>query len=372
MSAAYGYQIERPVETPKFVVVSGVLHALLAMAILTMNMGFPQIKAPPVVEVEFLSANSLDLIPVPSSKHAAPKKKSVVTESPNPKSYSEVLIPKVHHIKIPKKIKAAKVHKLLPPAPAKIKVRVSKAKIITQAKPQAKAGRKIAPMVYKGESVVEAPQLNTQDFERSMRSKEVINEKSNFDTQELNSAFEEVEDNNPAGLEQAKKEFSEKSDTAKLENEEALKTLEKENKERSDRMAAVAAQRRAEQIAGGLTNSRKSSVNGTGTGDPQGGNIRSLEDLRQVNGNVKPRYDYADRLAGRQGEIVFLAYVTRSGQLNQFKMIKGTGHQTLDQKTLKALQTWKFYPGQEGWVEIPFKWDLKGGAQEMPARLRVK
>jgi TonB family protein len=87
-------------------------------------------------------------------------------------------------------------------------------------------------------------------------------------------------------------------------------------------------------------------------------------------GNQRPQYDAQDRLNQRQGEVAFLAYVSREGSIVNFKMTKSSGHRELDAKTLKAIKNWRFYPGQEGWVEIPFKWDLKGGPQEMPTTLR--
>ena len=87
-------------------------------------------------------------------------------------------------------------------------------------------------------------------------------------------------------------------------------------------------------------------------------------------GNQRPQYDAEDRLHQRQGEVAFLAYVSRDGSVVSYKMMKSSGHRELDAKTLKAIKGWKFYPGQEGWVEIPFKWDLKGGPQEMPTTLR--
>jgi TonB family protein len=100
--------------------------------------------------------------------------------------------------------------------------------------------------------------------------------------------------------------------------------------------------------------------------------VRALEELKQKPGNKKPLYDNEDRLNQRAGEVSFLALINKAGEPVQFKLVKSTGHKTLDLKTLKAIRNWKFYPGQEGWVEIPFKWDLQGGAQEMPATLRRK
>ncbi|MNT35500.1 hypothetical protein D3C72_1715310 [compost metagenome] len=68
---------------------------------------------------------------------------------------------------------------------------------------------------------------------------------------------------------------------------------------------------------------------------------------------------------------MFYAYISKEGQPTQFRMVKSTGFRNLDGKTLVALKKWRFYPGQEGWVELPFRWDLKGGAQEDGGRLRA-
>lgn len=107
-----------------------------------------------------------------------------------------------------------------------------------------------------------------------------------------------------------------------------------------------------------------------GSSPNSAGGIRNIKDLRQKPGNKAPNYDAQDRYQRKSGEIILAAYVTKAGDLSSFKMIKSTGHRSLDLKTLKALKGWKFYPGQEGWVEIPFVWDLKGGVREMPTTLR--
>jgi TonB family protein len=104
-------------------------------------------------------------------------------------------------------------------------------------------------------------------------------------------------------------------------------------------------------------------------GEPAG--VRSLDQLRQKPGNPRPMYDNTERLRGDQGAVVFYAYITKEGQPSQFRMVKSTGFRNLDGKTLVALKKWRFYPGQEGWVELPFRWDLKGGAQEDGGRLRA-
>jgi TonB family protein len=136
--------------------------------------------------------------------------------------------------------------------------------------------------------------------------------------------------------------------------------------------AAKAASREAEaKEAAARAQVAASDKAGSGIGGVNGP-IRDVSDLRAMPGNKRPQYDSDDRLLGRQGEVAFLAYVTKDGSISKFKLLKSTGHRELDSKTYAAIRTWKFYPGQEGWVEIPFRWDLKGGPQEVPATLRRK
>ncbi|WP_413582936.1 energy transducer TonB [Bdellovibrio sp. HCB288] len=104
-------------------------------------------------------------------------------------------------------------------------------------------------------------------------------------------------------------------------------------------------------------------------GAPTG--VRSLDQLKQMPGNKRPQYSEDERLQGHQGKVSFEAYITKDGVPVQFKMKQSTGYRNLDKKTLAALKSWRFYPGQEGWVEMPFSWDLKGGVQEVKGRLRT-
>jgi TonB family protein len=104
-------------------------------------------------------------------------------------------------------------------------------------------------------------------------------------------------------------------------------------------------------------------------GQPEG--VRSLDQLRQMPGNQRPQYAREERLRGDKGAVVFYAYISKEGHPSQFRLVKSTGFRNLDKKTLSALKQWRFYPGQEGWVELPFRWDLKGGAEEDGGRLRA-
>ncbi len=123
----------------------------------------------------------------------------------------------------------------------------------------------------------------------------------------------------------------------------------------------------------GLGSDLASTGKGPNAGDPgsPSGNVRSLDQLRQMPGNPRPQYDPKERQRGDQGTIDFYAYVSKEGTLNKFSLKKSTGFRNLDSKTLAALKKWRFYPGQEGWVELPFQWDIKGGVQEIGGRLRT-
>lgn len=129
---------------------------------------------------------------------------------------------------------------------------------------------------------------------------------------------------------------------------------------------AVAAGKAAAGRGSGSTGANKTSE--ALSGEPDG--VRSLDQLRQIPGNPKPQYSIDERLRREQGMVAFHAYISKSGLPTNFRIMKSTGFRNLDGKTLAALKKWKFYPGQEGWVEIPFKWDIKGGVQEMPTLLR--
>lgn len=148
---------------------------------------------------------------------------------------------------------------------------------------------------------------------------------------------------------------------------------EKAARDREAALAAAAAKNRgfgngAPTDGRGYGSEGADAVSGARAGIPDG--IRSLDQLKQMPGNPKPQYSNDERLKRHQGQVIFYAYVTTEGRTSQFKMAQSTGFRNLDGKTLAALKKWKFYPGQEGWVEIPFKWDIKGGVQEMPTLLR--
>lgn len=222
--------------------------------------------------------------------------------------------------------------------------------------------------------------------------KAIAQEKGALDS--MASAFAaEQEDDLSALSDQAKAEASENEAAAadlRQRNAKAVASALAAEKADADRAAqakaaAAAANARAkaqaaaeknghgngqgQSVGSGAGNSGENKPQTAQAGSPQG--VRSLDQLRQMPGNPRPRYDRDERLKGHQGEVAFLAYISKSGSVTQFRLTKSTGFRNLDSKTLAALKKWRFYPGQEGWVELPFKWDLKGGTEQDGGMLRA-
>lgn len=228
---------------------------------------------------------------------------------------------------------------------------------------------------------------------------------------ELEDNFKNIDKSNAAAIQAQRAELDEETKQVADEKDEALQALENENKaqaramenaleaKRTKNAAALAQVKAAEQAARekaarenelakqaranalaaksqgqaanggkGADSSGANEASNASSGEPNG--VRSLDQLRQVPGNPKPQYSVEERMQRQQGLVAFHAYITKSGQPSQFRLTQSTGYRNLDGKTLAALKKWKFYPGQEGWVEIPFKWDIKGGVQEIPTLLR--
>ena len=232
----------------------------------------------------------------------------------------------------------------------------------------------------------------------------VAAQQGNLGDDAFENEFKNIDQSNAAAVRAEKSELDNETKLIADQQDEALQALENDNKARARAMedslnatrsknaAALKQVKAAEQASAekaakdaaiakaaaagrGDTNagqgSGKSGADKSGTGiagDPN--SVRTLDQLRQVPGNPKPQYSNDERLRREQGAVAFHAYISKAGQPTQFRIMQSTGYRNLDGKTLAALKRWKFYPGQEGWVEIPFKWDLKGGVQEMPTLLR--
>jgi TonB family protein len=236
------------------------------------------------------------------------------------------------------------------------------------------------------ESEIEAPILETEEFEQTLKSDVKFHAKK-FDENSISEDLEKVDRENSYKVAALQKDLDKQADDFMSEQEEDMKNLSQDviqsnaqlkeqidNNKKAD-LAKVAQAKEAEELAqkrAAAQAEKDSQASALARSYGVNGRVRSLEDIKQMPGNRKPYYDPEDRLARRQGAVSFLAYVSKDGKITQFKLLQGTGHRTLDAKTLNAIRSWRFYPGQEGWVEIPFKWDLKGGPQEMPATLRRK
>lgn len=155
---------------------------------------------------------------------------------------------------------------------------------------------------------------------------------------------------------------------ARLKASENAATAERAAREKAEALAAASRGRGTGDAGVGRGSSGANETAIAAAGAPTG--VRSIDQLRQIPGNPKPSYSVEERLNRQQGRVTFQAYVTKEGGLTNFRLLTSTGYKNLDGKTLAALKKWRFYPGQQGWVEIPQVWTLKGDVQQMPATLR--
>lgn len=265
-------------------------------------------------------------------------------------------------------------------------------------KPVAKASSSRI-QAFKGPSVADVPEtledIDAPDLDDSaIKAAEIapLNDRA-FEDQ-----FNKIDKRHQKGINRIAKALDSDLDETAKEADDALADLDKENAEEAVRAAAYqeglkkknadalaaarAAAAKEAQGRGGpgaaVGSSKGLAENGstTGGGSKGGttgaavgvpGGVRKLEDLRQMPGNPRPNYSDDERFAKQQGTATFFAYISRDGVPMQFKQSRSTGFTNLDSKTLAALKKWRFYPGQEGWVEIPFMWDLRGGAKELSA-----
>ncbi|WP_413569079.1 energy transducer TonB [Bdellovibrio sp. HCB117] len=395
-------------KTPKFVTLSAAVHAAAILAIAVMTV--------PLVETAKTETITIEIEDVPAPVMKAPRGARVPpTQGGTPVDQSTPLVEKMEEAGSPGDIVVAK-----PSAPTKTKAKAaakSVAKALPAKAPKAssqavagKAARSIAPKTtFKAVPMtiddIEAPELDQGEL-----SKAAVASNLNED---FNDDFENIDRSQRSAIEGEKRSMEAMAAALAAEQDEDLNALADANQEEADRLAAaqnslrernaksIASALAAERAAAAAASARQAAAreaaakkgglggngNGLGMKDGEGaGNsgskgpgtqlsgmpsgVRSLDQLRQMPGNPRPQYDREERRRGDQGEIAFVAYINKQGYVSQFKMLKSTGFRNLDSKTLAALKKWRFYPGQEGWVELPFRWDLKGGVQEDGGLLR--
>ncbi len=380
------YRAPAEAKTGRFVSLSALIHMGLAFAVTLASVPVIHEAKTETIEIEVPGSAAPVVATAATPRAPAPEKIATVKAEALPEKTvtpAPVAVPvaKVQEVVTKKSTPA--------PAPKAKAVHVAKARV---AVPHAvKAAAPAAPKLATIDDI-DSPEVDVDKDVQHALIPTAYNE--NLD-----------EDLSKVDKEQAHKLAEEKSQLEKdaaavdAENEKALKNLDAENKKQAAALAAVnearrdqeqkaIAQARAEesaaaeaaaaaraneaqrQRAAAIAAAEATAANAGPGGTPQG--IRDLKDLRQMPGNPIPRYSAQERLHNQQGKVAYYAYVQKDGRLTSFRQIATTGHSNLDSKTLQALQQWKFYPGQEGWVELPFQWNLEGETQSVDGLLRTK
>lgn len=336
----------------RFIVTSGLVHIITATAIILIN-HVPQEIENELVEIEFSPSainSAPEIAPLPDKIVTAeePQQAPLVAPIPEPKTPEPVALVKPLAKSVAPKIS----HPVAPPPIKSTPATLDDIQIPNlddSALVAAKSDSKLNPQDL-DEDLNQVDQQHEKQLEAvSSQIAEETDDTENSLTESANSAAEHL------------KKEKEAAAAAIAARAEALR------KEEADAQAQARA--KAQEIAQAQAETEAPKNAGPG---PVNTEVRALEQLRQMPGNPKPQYGSEERLRGDQGVIILQAFVTQQGNLSDFKLLQSTGHRNLDAKTLKALKQWRFYPGQEGWVELPFNWNLKGGPQEMPAFLRRK
>lgn len=369
----------------KFVGLSAALHIGLIIGLLSMS-------------ASFLETPKLEIVTVDLSEKIGPKAIPDGVEDALPSQGTQMAsapAPSLEATPEPLDEPTAPVVATPPPARPKAVVKAAPAPVAKRSAPAVVA--KSAPTAPREEVPAQIDDIESP----VLVAPPVVPEEQSIDPEEIETAVGKVDEDHGKAVAAAQTQLD---DDAKQLDEEQEKQLEAANAQAEQEKAAMAAkaealrkknaqaaaaaaalaaqQSAAAQAAKEAREAEgraraKAANEGDGSGDSgvlaaapaQGtpGGVRTLEQLRQMPGNPKPTYSEQERLANQSGDAVFLAYIDRSGVPTQLRQTRSTGHANLDQKTIDALKQWKFYPGQEGWVEIPIHWDIKGGPQERSA-----
>lgn len=83
--------------------------------------------------------------------------------------------------------------------------------------------------------------------------------------------------------------------------------------------------------------------------------------------NPKPHYPGIARSRHWQGLVQLRVYVTPEGLCGELALLKGSGHDELDEAAMAAVKGWKFVPGKldekpvASWVTVPIEFQLRDG-----------
>lgn len=392
-------------KTSRFMTLSATLHAAIVLVVAMITV--------PLVEEVKTETITIEIEDVPQPKLAPRGARVPPTQGGLPVAADTPLVEKMEDAGSPGDVVVAK-----PKAATKTASKAAKAAPAKAAKSSAKApaiaakgGRSIAPKTEFKAVPMTIDDIEAPELDEGALAKHAVASNMNAD---FNEDFDNIDSAQGTAVDNERRSMDALAAAMAAEQDEHLAALDADNQAEADKLAAMQnemRQRNAKAISSALANERAAALaaaaakekaaqdaaakraglggegNGRGmgkgagagnsgspgqgtalAGEPNG--VRSLDQLRQMPGNPRPRYDRQERLRGDQGAVVFYAYITKEGYPQKFRMMQSTGFRNLDSKTLAALKKWRFYPGQEGWVELPFRWDLKGGAMEDGGMLR--
>ncbi len=401
--------------TYSFVALSTVAHVAMATAVMVMQIDLPKSQPQDLTQIEILSASSPAAAALSQAPVEAPTSKSALAPEPSVLQPEEIVVAPAPKVKAhsEKVVAAAKTSKATKAAPIEAKALKTEPKEIPAVLPIVENADLDSSSVAEAQTELKeediADDLSKVDQEESAKVAAAHAALAEETDQEMKAQEEKLAAIQKANEEETAKqakadadkrakekqallaavaaqqaaekaEAAKQAEMARQQHEQAEKIRQAEAARKAEQARIAAAEEKARQDAAVAAQAAAIAAAGQGNGGNQqqaqaagqgsGDQVRSLDELRQMPGNPKPSYDSQDRLYKRQGDVAFLAYVSREGSLVQFKMVKSSGHRELDAKTLKAIKGWKFYPGQEGWVEIPYNWNLKGEPQVLPTTLR--
>lgn len=94
--------------------------------------------------------------------------------------------------------------------------------------------------------------------------------------------------------------------------------------------------------------------------------------LRPIPGNKMPEYPWSARLRRIEGQVIVVFYVNSAGEVSNLRITQST-HEVFNDAVLKAMNSWKFAaPVEPGEYAKPWKFTLKGEAQDVPTRYKKK
>lgn len=398
MSGTYDYYFDDPTyrnqDSSKYFGVSVIIHMALAIGALFVTVPvMEKLKSEPII-VEFEAIQELPLMPVKpiqpeiaKGEKVKPTRGGKVAFSPAPSAPLNAKDDVI--VKGPAKTSKVSKAKI---ATVKTKTSGGAAKLATYAPSRAGVPETLedipAPKLdFDGVAAEQTGNLGDDEFENEFKNIDHANEasiraeKARMDNEarligdQQDQSLKALEDKIAADARVMNDDLmatrtKNAAAVARLKASENAALAERAAREKAEAIAAASRARGTGDTGAGRGSSGANADAKAAAGAPTG--VRSIDQLRQIPGNPKPSYSMEERLNRQQGRVIFQAYVTKDGGLTSFRLLTSTGYKNLDGKTLGALKKWRFYPGQQGWVEIPQIWTLKGDVEQMPATLRRK